>query len=264
VGSVSVESRGNELGGRVLEINHKGNGGMNSRKLSALIRRELGYYFSSLVGYFVLFAFFLVSGFFFYLIISQTRAASMNAVFQNMTVILLFLTPLITMRLWSEEEKNGTAELLKTSPLTLWEIVVGKFLGVCCFFAVMSISSLVYLAIILALGNPDIFPVFANYLGYFLSIMALLSLGLLASTMTENQIVAAVIAFGINLMLWVIGAGAGNLQGKMGDFLKYLSIFDHTNDFFIGIIDFGHVFYFLSVIFLGLFFSVKVLESKRN
>ena len=237
---------------------------MNSRKLLALVKKELVHYFSSFMGYVVLFAFFAISGFFYYLIMVQTRQASMKPVFQNLVVILLFVTPAITMRLWSEEEKSGTAELLKTSPLTVWEIVVGKYLGVCAFFLVTLIPTFIYLGLILALGNPDLPPLVANYLGYTLAAMAFFAIGLLASTFTENQIVSAIVAFAMLLMLWVIGAAGSNVEGPLGDFLKDLSIFQHTDDFFAGVIDLSHIVYFGSLIFLGLFFSVKILESKRT
>jgi len=237
---------------------------MNLNKVWAIARKDIGHYFASPLGYVVLAVFFLVTGYFFYLIVEQTRSASLTAVFQNTVIILLFMTPMITMRLWSEEEKSGTAELLRTSPLTLWEIVLGKYLAVGCFFAVMLSSTLVYLLIVLMMGNPDLGPVFTNYLGYGLAAMSFFALGLLASTLSENQIVSAVITYGLLLMLWVIGAAGGNVQGPMGDFLKYISIFDHLEDFFKGVIDLTHILYFASLIFLGLFFSVKVLESKRS
>jgi len=232
-------------------------------KLSAIVRKEMGHYFASPVGYVVLFVFFLVGGFFYSQGLIYGRAANMGFLF-TFLFILLFVTPFMTMRLWSEEEKAGTAELLKTSPLTLWEIVVGKYLGVCAFFAAMSAPTLFYLAVIMATGNPDLPPVAANYLGYFLAAMAFFAVGLLASTLTENQIVAAVIAFGALLLLWVIGWAGESAEGKVGEALKYLSVLQHAEDFFKGIIDLSHVFYFLSVIFLGLFFSVKVLEGKRS
>jgi ABC-2 type transport system permease protein len=237
---------------------------MNSRKLWAIIKKDIGHYFASPIGYVVLAVFYLVAGFFFWLIAVQSRSASMIPVFQNTVILLLFLTPMITMRLWSEEEKNGTAELLRTSPLTLWEIVIGKYLAVCAFFGLMLSSTIIYLIIMLATGNPDLGPVAANYLGYILAAMTFFSLGLLASTLSENQIVSAVITYGILLMLWVIGAAAGNIQGTLGDMLKYVSVFNHLDDFFKGVIDLTHFFYFASLIFLGLFFSVKVLESKRS
>jgi ABC-2 type transport system permease protein len=237
---------------------------MNSRKLFAIVRRELSAYFSSPLGYVVMFAFFLIGGFFFWLIATRSRAASMMYVFQNYMFIFLFISPLITMRLWSEEEKSGTAELLKTSPLTIWEIVMGKYLGACAYFFLMSIVTLVYLGFILFLGNPDIMPLFANYLGYFLGVMAFFSIGLFASTISENQIVSAIISFFVLLLLWVIGVAGDSASGAFGDFLKYISIMNHTDDFFKGVIDFSHVFYLLSLIFLGLFLSVKVLESKRS
>jgi ABC-2 type transport system permease protein len=188
----------------------------------------------------------------------------MQYFFSNTMFVFFITTPLVTMRLWSEEEKNGTAELLKTSPLTIWEIVIGKYLGACCFFLVMSSVTLVYLAFILTLGNPDLMPLLANYLGYFLGVMAFFSIGLLASTLSENQIVSAIISLVVLLGLWVIGYAGNLVQGPFGDVLKYISVLTHTEDFFKGVIDLSHVFYLLSLIFLGLFFSVKVLESKRS
>ncbi len=237
---------------------------MNARKLFAIVRREFSAYFASPLGYILLFAYYLIGGYFFWLIVSRTRAATMSYIFQNLTFIFLFTSPLITMRLWSEEEKNGTAELLKTSPLTLWEIVVGKYLGACSFFLVMSAGTLVYLVFILSLGNPDLLPLLSNYLGYFLAVMAFFAIGLFASTISENQIVAAIISFGVLLILWVIGVAGESAGGNLGDFLKYVSILSHTDDFYKGVIDLSHVFYLLSLIFMGLFFSVKVLESKRS
>ncbi len=226
--------------------------------------KDLTQYFASPMGYLVLAVYFLVGGFFFWLIAVQSRNASMIPVFQNTVILLLFITPMITMRLWSEEEKSGTAELLCTSPLTLWEIVLAKYFAVLAFFGAMLASTLVYLVVMLSAGNPDLGPVVANYLGYMLTAGAFFALGLLASTLSENQIVSAVIAYGMLLMLWVIGAAGGNVQGPLGDFLKYVSVFEHLDDFFKGVVDLTHVFYFLSIIFLGLFLSVKVLESKRS
>jgi len=237
---------------------------MNANKVWAIARKDIGHYFASPLGYVVLAVFFLVTGFFFALIVEQTRQASMVPVFQNTIIILLFITPMITMRLWSEEEKTGTAELLRTSPLSPWEIVLGKYLAVCAFFGVMLSSTVVYLIIMMLAGNPDMGPVVGNYVGYGLAAMSFFAIGLFASTLSENQIVSAVITYGILLMLWVIGAAGSSAQGVLGDLLKYVSIFEHLEDFFKGVIDLSHVFYFASIIFLGLFFSVKVMESKRS
>ena len=237
---------------------------MNFSKIWAMARKDISQYFTSPMGYVVLSIFFLVAGLFFWLIAIGGRTASMVPVFQNTVILLLFITPMITMRLWSEEEKSGTAELLRTSPLTVWDIVLGKYLAVLCFFGVMLSVTFVYVLIILAAGKPDLGVLFANYVGYILVAASFFALGLMASTLSENQIVSAVVTYGILLMLWVIGAAGGNAQGPLGDFLKALSIFEHTDDFFKGVIDLTHILYFLSLIFVGLFFSVKVLESKRS
>ena len=233
-------------------------------KIRAVARKENGYYFASPIGYIILSLFLLANGYFFTLITLRSREASMAAFFQTSVTLLLFLTPGITMRLWSEEEKNGTGELLKTSPLSSWEIVLGKYLGACFFFGVMLSSSLIYLALLFAFGKPDLGPVFSNYLGYSLEAMTFISLGLLVSTLSENQVVSMVVTWVLLVMLWVLGAAAEMIQGRWGDFLKLLSLFEHHTDFYKGVIDLTHVFYFMSLIFLGLFFSVKVLEAKRN
>jgi ABC-2 type transport system permease protein len=190
----------------------------------------------------------------------------LSFVLQNQVILLMFLAPFITMRIWSEEEKSGTAELLRTSPLTLvgdrdWKVPgFGGFLRSPCLM-----STVIYLVIMMSAGNPDLGPVVANYIGYGLGrSSSFLALGLLASTMSENQIVSAVLAYGMLLMLWVIGAAADNAQGPVGEFLGSLSIFSHLNDFMGGVVDLTHVVYFASLIFVGLFFSVKVLEGKRS
>jgi ABC-2 type transport system permease protein len=237
---------------------------MSWRKVSAIAKKDLTHYFSSPMGYVVLAVFFLVTGFFFYLIAGKARMASMTPVFQNAIILLLFLTPMITMRLWSEEEKSGTAELLKTSPISTWEVVLGKYLAVCAFGGVMLSVTLVYLLIMVEYGNPDMGPVLTCYIGFILGVMAYFSLGLLASTFSENQIISAVIAYGLLLMLWVIGAAGNNANGPIAKLLKYLSFFSHTSDFFNGVINSTHIVYFVSLIVAGLFFSVKVLESKRS
>jgi ABC-2 type transport system permease protein len=237
---------------------------MSWTKIAAITRKDLGLFFVSPMGYVVMAIFYLVSGYFFWLVAVVGRAAVLSFVFQNTIVLLLFLAPLITMRIWAEEEKSGTAELLRTSPLTLWEIVIGKYLALVGFFGALLLSTVVYLVIMMSAGNPDLGPVLANYLGYILTGMSFLALGLLASTVSENQIIAAVLTYGMLLMLWVIGAAADNIQGPVGEFLGSISIFAHLNDFMSGVVDLTHVVYFASLIFIGLFFAVKVLEGKRS
>jgi len=237
---------------------------MNWNKIAAIARKDLGHFFVSPMGYVVMAIFYFVSGYFFWLVGVISKAAVIAAVLQNTIILLMFLTPLITMRIWSEEEKTGTAELLRTSPLSLWEIIMGKYLALLGFFGALLLSTLIYLVIMISAGNPDLGPVVANYLGYILTGMSFLALGLLASTLSENQIVSAVISYGLLLMLWLIGAAADNVKGKLGEFFGSIAVFGHLGDFMAGIVDLTHVVYFASLIFIGLFFSVKVLEGKRS
>lgn len=237
---------------------------MNWSKISAIARKDLGLFFVSPMGYVVMAIYYLVAGILFYLTAVVNRAPVMAYIFQTKVFLMLFLTPLITMKIWAEEEKSGTAELLRTSPLTLWEIVLGKYLALVGFFGALLASTFLYLVIMLSAGNPDLGPVAANYVGYILVCMSFLALGLMASTLSENQIVSAVITYGILLLLWVVGFAADNARGALGDFLGSLSVINHLNDFMNGVLDLTHVVFFVSLIFIGLFFSVKVLESKRS
>jgi len=237
---------------------------MDSRKLLAIFRKDFSQYFSSPMGYVVLFIYFFVTGFFFYNGIQQSHMASLTSSLSTNTFILLFLAPLITMRLWSEEEKSGTVELLRTSPLTLWEIVMGKYLAVCAFFAVMLIPSFIYFILLAVMGNPELGVTFANYVGFCLIAMTFFSLGLFCSTLSENQIVSGVIAYFVLIMLWVVGIAGQFAQGGLREFLNGISLYGNLLDFWKGVIDLTHVFYYASFIFFGLFLSVMVLEGKRD
>jgi ABC-2 type transport system permease protein len=205
-----------------------------------------------------------------------------------MGIIFLLLLPVVTMRLLAEERRTGTAELLFTCPVTSGQVVLGKFLGAACLFLVMIGVTVTYPILIMNSGAaPDMKPTLAGYFGVLLMGLSLLALGLLFSALTDNQIVAAVSAFGTFLFLWVIDwmassatvtlgalmsrltlglwekAGFGISGPTLGDFLGSLSIIGHLRDFQKGLIDTQHVIFYLSVIFMSLFLTQRVLESRR-
>jgi ABC-2 type transport system permease protein len=254
---------------------------MNSvRNILAIAGKELRAYFASPIAYVIIGLFALLFGWFFYVylrvFVEQSQRMSMmgggnvnvneqmiRGVLQNAAVIILFVMPMITMRTYSEEKRSGTIELLLTSPLTDFEIIVGKFLGAMGLFCAMLLVTMVDIAILFRLGNPEWRPIAAGYLGLLLMGGCFISVGLLISSLTKNQIVAGFMTFAVFLMLWVINWMADS-SGPTGQaILSFLSITDHFDDFTKGIIDTKHLTYYVSFITFGLFLTAKSVDSER-
>jgi ABC-2 type transport system permease protein len=233
------------------------------RNIWAIAQRELRSYFVSPVAYVVSALFLLISGFLFSLILGISNEASMRPLFGNFAVIFLFIVPALTMRLLADEQRTGTLELLLTAPIRDYEIVLGKFLGVFLLLLIMLAITLVYPAILLLAGNPDRGPILAGYLGVILQAAALLSIGLLASSLTQNQIIAALLAFVVLLILWLADALGNFTQGRIGDLFRFLSITKHFDEFPRGVIDSKDIIYFLSVTAAALFFTVQSVTARR-
>lgn len=251
------------------------------RNVMAIAEREVRAYFSSPIAYVVIGFFSLLYGYFFYALLSYFERQSMQMgmgqpgqvmninqmligpVLVNSTVILLFVFPAITMRTYSEEKRQGTIELLLTSPLTDVEIILGKFLGAMLLYAAMLAVTLIHLSLLFLYGNPEWKPIATGYLGLLLMGGCFLSVGLLISSLTKNQVVAAMATFAVFLMLWVInwiGAFVGPTAQAV---LQHLSITEHFDDFSRGIIDTKHLIYYLSFIAFGLFLTMKSVDSER-
>jgi ABC-2 type transport system permease protein len=254
---------------------------MNSaRNILAIAGKELRSYFASPIAYVIIGLFALLFGWFFYVylhvFVEQSQRMAMmgggnvnvneqmiRGVLQNAAVIILFVMPMITMRTYSEEKRSGTIELLLTSPLTDFEIIVGKFLGAMGLFCAMLLVTMLDIAILFRLGNPEWRPIAAGYLGLLLMGGCFISVGLLISSLTKNQIVAGFMTFAVFLMLWVINWLADS-SGPTGQaVLSFLSITDHFDDFTKGIIDTKHLAYYLSFITFGLFLTAKSVDSER-
>lgn len=181
----------------------------------------------------------------------------------NLTIVLVIMVPIITMRSFAEEKKSGTYELLLTSPLTVSQLVLGKFLGTLSFVLVMIVLTGIYPAILLFYGNPELGILASGYLGLFLLAVVFVSVGLLTSSLTENQIVAAVSCFVILLLLYVLSWPAETTGADLGDLLKYLSVIEHFNEMVKGVIDTKDVVYFLTLILLSLFLTHRSVEASR-
>jgi ABC-2 type transport system permease protein len=182
---------------------------------------------------------------------------------QNAAVIILFVMPMITMRTYSEEKRSGTIELLLTSPVTDLEIILGKFFGAMGLYAAMLGVTLLYISMLFFLGNPEWRPIVAGYLGLLLMGGCFISVGLLVSSLTKNQIVAGVATFAVFLFLWVINWIGENAGPTTREIVNYLSITQHFDDFTRGVIDTKHLVYYLSFITFGLFLTAKSVDSER-
>jgi ABC-2 type transport system permease protein len=246
----------------------------------ALARREVQSYFASPVAYVVLGLFALIFGFLFYAYLEGFISRGMGQGFggapeiQNLNQdmlrwllgdtawLLLFIIPLLTMRSFAEEIRSGTIELLLTSPLTDFQIVLGKFLGALFLYVSMLALTFLHMAILFFFGDPEWKALLTGYLGVLLFGSALISLGLVFSSLTRNQIVAAVITLGAFLFLGFFQS-AENWAGAAASFITYLSATQHLEEFTKGVVDSRDVIYYLAFIGLGLFLSKQSLESLR-
>jgi len=236
------------------------------RNVLAITGKELRAYFVSPVAYVVTAGFLLIMGIFFAFVIMQplgSQTASLEPVLGSAPVILLLLAPALTMRLLAEETRSGTMELVLTSPVRDGEVVLGKYLASLLLFLFMLALTLVYVVVLLRFGNPDRGVLVSSYVGAALFGAAFLAVGVLASALTQNQIVAAVISLATLLALWLIDIFASLTRGVLADVLSYLSIIARYNDFMRGVISSQNVIYYLSVIAVALFLATRALETRR-
>ena len=230
--------------------------------MSSVYRREVRAYFSSPLAYAVMFSFWLVGGYFFAAGLLSSREAIMDPFFGNTSILLIFLAPVLTMRLWAEEEQSGTAELLRTVPLPTWKIVLGKYLAVLTVFAAMLVGTLVYPLFLELHAAPAWGVVLSGYLGFFLLGAATLAVGTFTSTLSDSQMVAGVIGGGLLLLLWAAEWVAGDLPGLLGNVVAYASLLTHFNDFVSGVIDLRHIVY--EVTFAAGFLALAVVGVERR
>ena len=252
------------------------------KNIWAVCKREIKAYFTTPIAYVITFVFLVVTGFFFYSLILWFNSYSMQAarypeaiqqlninqmvyspLFHNISIILLFAIPLLTMRLFAEEKKRQTDELLFTSPLSVVQIILGKYFA--SLFVLLTILLLTGILSIFtfAYGNPEFAPILNGYLGLFLMGAGFLAIGIFFSSVTDNQVVAAMLTFGVLLLFLILNWAAGSASGMWKDVLNYLSFFQHFDDLTRGILDTTDLVYYLSFIFLGLFLTHSVIQSRR-
>lgn len=230
----------------------------------ALYQKEMAIYFRSPIAYYVVAVFLLGSGYFFLYNIFLTGETAMAGTFQNMGILLLTLAPVISMRLLASEYSAGTAELLLTLPLTPWQIVLGKFLGAVTILLLITAGTLVDLVPLYLFGTPETTTILAGYIGFVLLGLACLALGQLFSTLTHNQIVAALLTAAVLLGFWFVGhlqtfQASPVLRGLVG----YLSFSLHFTDFIQGLVRTEGVAFYLVVSAIALTLSAGYLQWRR-
>jgi ABC-2 type transport system permease protein len=252
----------------------------------AIYRKEMGHYFVSPIAYVFIGLFLILTAFFFNFFLQAVIQQSMQMEMQGMrfgmpqdidvptevmraffgllSTLVLFITPILTMGVYAEERKRGTMELLMTSPITELEIVLGKFCASFTLFALMLLPTLSYLVFMYLRSEP--MPpwrmMFAGYAGILLLGASLMALGTFISSLTENQIIAAVLTFAAFLLIWVLDIGR-NASGAVASVLSYLSVIRHYEDFTRGVIDTSGLIYYASFIFLFVFLTVRSVDSMR-
>lgn len=252
------------------------------QNILAIWQREMKSYFVSPIAYVVLTVFLFLSGLIFfgkladvwqYTMTTAQMGQSMQPIdapayvtqslFGTTIVVLLFIIPMLTMGLFSEEKKRGTIELLLTTPVGNVQTLLGKYLASLTLLLILIASSAITISPLFVYSQPDWKPILAGYLGMFLYGAALLAVGIFISTLTENQIIAVFLTFGVSLVLWLISFLGTSASGPAKNVINYLSVISHLDDFIKGVIDTSHIIYYVTFAFVGLFLAYRSLESTR-
>jgi ABC-2 type transport system permease protein len=251
------------------------------RNVLIICRKELRSYFVSPIAYLLLTMFAVIMGFFFWNALGyfvymgiesqmQGEMFPMNVneqvirpLLSNMSVVGLFLIPMITMRLFAEEKRSGTIELLATSPVRDTEVIVGKWLAAVVMYGCLMLLTSLNFLFLFKYGNPDWKPLAIGFLGLLLQAAALLAIGTFISTLTKNQIVAGGATFGVCLLLWVLEWVSGYESATWARVMSYMSVIPHFESFAKGVLDVKDAVYYATVTFLGLFLTARSMESLR-
>lgn len=230
----------------------------------AILKRELSSYFNSAVAYVVMAVYFLFSGLFFSMICIENDTSSLSYVFGNMFIIILFIIPIITMKSFSEEKHQRTDQALLTSPTSLFEIVMGKFLGALVLFAICSLIFVVYALVISFFTSPDWAVVLCTVLGLLLLGSALIAIDIFISVLTESMIISAVAGMGVGLLIYMLSNLSSNITVDwIATIVKKIDFLTYYTNFTYGMLNLTDIIFFLSVTGLFLFFTARVLEKRR-
>ena len=237
------------------------------KRAPVIARRELSSYFYSPLAYVAMFLFLMAAGYLFWRDFVPGQPAGMRTIFDWMVWLLVFIIPVLSMGLISQEWSTGTIEPLMTAPIGETDVVVGKFLGALGFFLFLLVPTLLYVVLLRLYSQVDLGPIVSGYLGIILVGALFVSIGLFCSSMTRSQVVAAVLAVAILFLITIVPWAALRSEGStLGSFWRKVAdqgVYNRYADFSRGVLDLGHVVFFLALTIVFLFLTIKVLESRR-
>ncbi|MCP4326935.1 MAG: ABC transporter permease subunit [Alphaproteobacteria bacterium] len=258
---------------------------MNPRNIGLIFKKDLKSYFNSFIAYAVIAIFLATTGYLFFNLLASFSVLSFQAqanpmvakhynllnvnetvvrpLFGNISIVMLLMLPLLTMKLLADEKKSGTMELLLTYPVRDAEVVLGKFLACLTVFAAMLGSTIGYPLLLINLGEPEVLPMITGYAGLFLLGAAFISLGIFTSSLTENQIIAGSLSIGVLFVFWLMGYSTMFVSSGIGQIISYVAINEHLESLAKGVVDTEDIIYFLVFTALFLFLTLRSLESKR-
>lgn len=228
----------------------------------SIYKKEFKSYFTSPTAYVIMGLFILISSIIFYINLTAPTS-EFNFNLNYMALILILIVPILTMKILADERKSGTEVLLITSPTSLNSIVIGKYLAAFSVFLVMIAITLIYPIILAAMGEPSIPEIVGGYVGLILLGAAFISFGIFASSLTESQIIAAIVSVVGLLIMWLLQTIAPVLGGPAAKILNWFSLYARTEDFFAGMISLGPVVYYLSFSAVFVFLAIRVIEKRR-
>lgn len=233
------------------------------KNITTIYQKELKSYFNSPIAYIVIIVFLIIAGYFFTSSLFQNNLATLRSLFDIIPFIFLFFIPAITMRLFSEEKKQGTIELLLTKPVTDNELVIGKFLAAFMLTLITLLPTLLYFIIVALLGKIDNGTVVGGYLGLIFTAAVYIGVGLFASSLTENQVVAFIVAFIAIFALFMMGKILMQFSPILVSAVEFISTDYHFTNISRGVIDSRNLIYYFSMIFFTLFLTRVSLESRK-
>lgn len=236
------------------------------KNIYIIFRREFAGYFNSLVAYVVAFVLLLMTGYYFYVYvydIIKDTSLIIPYTLSLMSIIFMFTIPFMTMHIFTLEKRSGTIELLFSQPVREYQIVIGKLLSTVIIYLIIIIITLIYVLLVNIFGNPDNGVIMCGYLGLILLITTYCSIGILASSISDNQIISAVICFGILLLFWLIGWIAIYFNKPVKEILRFFSFFEHYKNFNRGLFSLKDTIYFLSSIFIFNFITIRLMERRE-
>lgn len=233
--------------------------------MTAIWKRDVHSFFHSPLGFVYLAAFFAIMNLYFFATCVMSQSSDLSAVFANMLVVLIFLMPLMTMRLFSEEYRQGTDRLLLTAPVGVWEIVLAKFLSAMTVIAAAMVGTIPWLIVIVIFGTPAWPSIIGTYVALLCASAVFAAIGAFLSSLTESQLIAAVLSFAVFLGIYILDMLQYSLDSELLTTLfDWLSIYSRYSTFTSGIFSLGNLVYFLTLTALFLYFTVRAVERRRH